>query len=123
MDAERFDDIARVLGIGTTRRSLLRRLAVAGGVAGVASGRGPVVAARNECAAICQRVHSSKGPLGASCRQACKQCKADVQRICGAGESEWFCCPEGELCCYNCSTGVYQCGPREPEDSSCCLGT
>src|SRR5437867_3894023 len=62
------------------------------------------------CAVLCAGL---PGPKKASCMQACRQCQADVTRICDT-PTAFICCPSGESCCgfpgFCCPSGKSCCG-------------
>jgi hypothetical protein len=111
MDGQHFDQIARWLAEGTSRRKLLR--AITGTLAGTAlvaqrpakdgetapGGGGP-----SPCSAYCA---GEPGPRGAQCRQACKACGGPTSpSFCYDERSRnYTCCADGQLC-FNTSSEV-----------------
>ena len=124
MDGDRFDALTKRLGTGTSRRRVLRGLAGGAAALGAAVGRGPVAAAPNSCAVGCAGL---PGPQKAACKQACRQCGGDINRVCigfgPVGPSAFACCPEGTACSFD--TGecveVATCPSGEPAEA-CSLG-
>lgn len=97
MDGERFDILTKTLVNGGTRRQLLRGLV--GAVAATVAARGQVRAAPNSCALACA---GYPGPQKAVCKQACRACGGDVDRVCPqfgpTGVTGFVCCPESTIC-------------------------
>jgi hypothetical protein len=132
---ETFDELTKSLATTVTRRRALKLFG--GGVltAGWAAvmGRG-AAAAPNRCAVICSQFYRP-GPAQAQCRQACRQCGGDVNRLCGLGSqvpvvccppestcctdffSQAFCCPSGTICDASAGACLEECPPE-----SGCLG-
>jgi hypothetical protein len=89
MDGQRFDEITRALVVGTSRRTVLRRLGA--GIAGIGLavvGRG-LTAAPNECAVLCA---DQPGARGAQCRQTCKRCGGGPAATCFDDSTASFTC-------------------------------
>jgi hypothetical protein len=101
VNEEKFDDFARTLASGVSRRRALRLLG--GGVAvslGALVGVGRARAAPSSCSVFCANL---SGPQKAACKQACRACGGDVSRVCsqpapGGGAAQFVCCPEGTVC-------------------------
>ena len=112
MQPSRFDDLARALARGTSRRAILR--SVLAGAAGTAlaavRGASAKAQARDDCRAICFATYRP-GPEREACMENCarggERCihpqTGQVTAVCGAGE---YCC--------NAS-----CGICAPVDGSC----
>jgi hypothetical protein len=108
--------------VGTSRRNVLRSL-TGGAVAltATAFGRTVAVAAPNQCSVVASQFYSP-GPARAAFMQAYRRCDADLSRICQPDEGVYVCCPEGEICCYNCLTESAECGVVDP-NTGYCAGT
>jgi hypothetical protein len=124
-----FDELSKALARGLPRREVLRR--IGSGLASAALTTfsfGKANAAPSPCAVFCSG-QFPPGPRRASCQQACRQCNADVSRVC-FGATNTICCPPGGSCCGS-STGAVFCCPPEtsccfeiccPVDQPCCFG-
>jgi hypothetical protein len=99
MDGQRFDDLTRRLATTITRRGALRTLAGGLAAAGAALTHRGATAAPNTCAVGCAGL---PGPQKAACKQACKACGGDFDRVCTqfgpVGPTGFTCCPEGTVC-------------------------
>jgi len=120
--ANQFDELSKALASGVSRREALRRFGV--GLAGAllaSAGVRKASAAPSACAVICGKNAGISGPLHATCLQACRQCEADVTRICIGygpfGPSQVICCPEGRTCCFDIAGRPTCC----PEGRTCCF--
>jgi hypothetical protein len=124
MDGDTFDRVTRSLARGETRRRFLR--SIAGGLGGVAAlfGRSSGEAAPSSCSIGCAGL---PGPQKAACKQACKKCGGDFDRVCVAfgpfGPTGFACCQAGTACDFE--TGqcveVATCPSGEPAEN-CSLG-
>jgi hypothetical protein len=102
MDDKRFDDLLKGLAGGFA------------GAVGLALGRTVAWAAPNRCAVFCTQFFP-KGPAGAACRQACRECDADLSRLCIGPTGAACCAPEAECCidvtgrehCVECPEGTF----------------
>ena len=123
MDPRRFDRFTRELSAGASRRRVLRGVAAgAAGLAAAALGRTTATAAPSPCNAAASLAFPP-GPGRAAFQQVCKQCDADLDRVCRTALASFVCCPVGEACCVDCSSGTPQCGTPDPIDPFCCEGT
>jgi hypothetical protein len=130
--ANQFDEIAKALAQGVSRREMLRLLTggVFAGTALAVFGTGEAAAAPANCGTYCKRY---EGTYRVSCLKACARCRGDVSRLCPGGEAfvccasgtsccssqaEAVCCPSGTSCCYDRRGAVTCC----PEDMECCGG-
>ena len=121
--ASQFDELSKALASGVSRRELLRRVGVGLTGAALASlGVKVASAAPSECAVICGKNAFISGPLHAACLQACRECQADVTRICQMGGSV-VCCASGSICGYNCETGRQECCQPSIACPGTCFGT
>ena len=108
MDAQRFDAISKRLATGTSRRQVLRALAVsvatgfglqrhqAGGTTRAAPSES--ADARN-CGQSCLALSDDEET--GQCRAACAQCEAAGRDFCGTPPAVFgpaYCCPAGESC-------------------------
>jgi hypothetical protein len=139
MDDQRFDDFARLIGSGSSRRRLLKLLGglFAGG-AGVALGRN-LSAAQETCIAAGEACACSDGVCGGShcCTSYCQDgvccddgggaCTANIQ-CCGGSCNDGFCClsgaeectDDGQCCNGSCIGGVCHAeGTCLPDDEVC----
>jgi hypothetical protein len=120
--ANQFDELSKSLAKGMSRRQALRWI---GGVAGAALaslGVGQAAAAPSPCAVFCSFLH---GAAHASCVQACKQCGADISRVC-VNPAGSVCCPSGQVCCFDCTTNQQRCGVNSTLcpgscENTCCI--
>jgi len=113
--ANQFDELSKALAAGISRREALRR--IGSGLVGAtlaALGLGKADAAPNPCSVFCSK-NFPPGPARAACLQACRQCGADVSRVC-FGATNAICCAPDSSCC-NSSTGSAFCCP---EHGNCC---
>jgi hypothetical protein len=125
MDAERFDSLTRRLVDPQSRRRLLRGIGVGTGTAALAALGRTASAAPDRCAVFCA---DQPGPRKASCKQACKQCRGDINRVCQDFESSVFsCCPQGTFCVSGegacCPQGTDPCFGPEGFTECCGEGT
>lgn len=123
MDGHRFDQLARSLSSGISRRGVVRGMAaslagLAAGLVGRSTGAAP-----NPCAVGCAGL---PGPQKAACTQACRRCDGDFTRVCFEfgpfGPINFTCCPEGTFCVGEagvcCEIGTQPC--FGPEGVTCC---
>jgi hypothetical protein len=114
--ADRLDEFSKDLAKGTTRREALRRIgAVIAGAMLAATGLDRATAAPSRCAVFCSN-RFPPGPARASCMQVCRQCNAQVSRVCFSATGA-ICCPEGSSCCRDYQTGEAFCCPSGQQ---CC---
>ena len=109
-------ELLKSLADGLSRRRLAGTVLAAIGITVLAvSGIRESSAAPPPCAVFCAGL---PGPAKASCLQACRRCQADSSRLCFT-PTAFVCCPSGETCCFDCSTGRQRCGTA----STCSPGT
>ena len=103
MDGQRFDDFARALAVGTSRRRMLR--GVAGGLgAGLAAALGVRAArAESDCATFCKELPpGQRGQCVADCQHGeglFAACERDPARLCPAADgNSATCCASGQPC-------------------------
>jgi hypothetical protein len=110
MDSERFDQIAKNLAGGLSRRRVMR--GIGGSAAAVLLIRlTRDASAANDCAKFCQ--HLPPGPQRGQCVSDCAQgggglfgeCQGDPARLCVSTGGTAVCCPADQVC----SGGVCQC--------------
>src|SRR5262245_25376766 len=96
MDTLQFDKLTKSLAATRSRRQFLRG-ALGGAVAAALALRGrDTRAAPSACAVFCA---DQPGPRKASCKQACRRCNNEPERVCQNFETGQFtCCPEGDIC-------------------------
>lgn len=119
---ERFDELAKALSEGRSRRAVLRLL---GGVfaagALTAVGGGEATAAPPACAEFCRQL---LGRARGACMRACHACAGDTRRVCVRSEAATCCaacesCTEAGTCvdacdplsCTRCDHGTGTCVP------------
>ena len=86
-----FDELSKALAGDLSRREVLQR--ISSGLVGAALvylGVGKAAAAPSPCAVYCSQAFPP-GPARATCGQACRQCGADISRVCNT--------PTGSVCC------------------------
>jgi hypothetical protein len=121
----RFDELAKSLASGVSRREALRQLG--GGLAGallasfgLAKG---AEAAVNSCAAACAQYH---GAAHAQCMQVCKSCPSP-QFVTGGpftcGPSTPFICCQGQPCCGPNGNSISCCTSGEACANGICVST
>jgi hypothetical protein len=120
MVSKRFDEVTRLFSQGTSRRALLRRMLAGTGVAVGAGRLTSTRAAPNACAQACAT--EPRGPRQAACRQACRQCDANMNDVCFGATI--FCCAGGSCCSSEigqdfCSTDLVCQAPHIPVECSC----
>ena len=120
MDGTRFDNLAKKFA---TRRRVLKGLGAAVAGAGVAAtGPGRTLAqGGSECVAFCaQQAGPGSGARFSQCKRACRQCEADVDRICFI-EGRFVCCGENQCCGFE--LGIYETTCCNPASGTCfCFG-
>jgi hypothetical protein len=123
MDDRRFDEFTKAFSTGVSRRTVVRGF-VAGisGAALAALGRS-AEAAPKTCTVGCAGL---PGPRKAACKQACRECGGDFDRVCFEegpfGPVNFVCCPEGTFCVGGtgacCPVGTEPC--FGPDGVTCC---
>jgi|GEM_PF-4898907 len=131
MEGDRFDDLTRALGNGTTRRRVIRTLA-AGTAAAIATvfGRGSVDAAPmpRACKVGCAGFNRQRK---VACEKACKECGGNFDQVCTTedqfGPSAFTCCLEGTFCVSGegvcCEAGTNPCFVPDGFTACCPAGT
>jgi Stigma-specific protein, Stig1 len=132
----RFDQLAKALAEGVSRREALQRMGSALAGALLASvGLGTAWGQSNDVRPFCGRFCREKfppGPRRMSCVSACEACGGDVGRLCPSSQSDNVaCCPtESAGCCDGICTDTQsnpyscgRCGTVCPADAPvCCSG-
>jgi Stigma-specific protein, Stig1 len=107
-----FDELARALAEGVSRREAIRRLG-SGLVGAILTSLGLVRAwgqgTANPCAQFCNQLPSFQRQ---NCQKACKECGGHTQNVCASSNSsQVLCCPQGTVCCNGvcCPSGMACC--------------
>jgi len=100
MESQRFDEIAKALAAGASRRTVVRRLFAGIAGVGLTTATGTATgAAPSDCNVFCA---DQPGARGAQCRQTCKKCTDGPASLCFDSSTNSFSCKDMQADPLNC---------------------